>query len=81
MLEGEGLRTAFDTGVTDEGDPWALFYSLDDGNSLAHVARWRSGVVLVWADGNVVRASNLEGLAGAVRWAITHGEMTVQRRR
>jgi hypothetical protein len=81
MLDDEGLRTSFEAGVSDEGDPWALFYSLDDGNALAHVARWRSGVVLVWADGNVVRAPTLENLVDAVRQAINHGETTVRRRR
>lgn len=81
MLEDEGLRTTFEAGVSDEGDPWALFYCLDDGAPLAHVARWRSGVVLVWSDGNVVRAPCLESLVDAVQRAINHGETTVRHHR
>lgn len=80
-LEGEGLTTKFEAGLTDEGDPWAVFYGLDDGNALAHVARWRSGVILVWADGKVIRAPNLDGLVVALQRAIDRGETTLQSRR
>jgi hypothetical protein len=80
-LDERGLASSFESGVTDEGDPWALFYGLDDGHSLAHVARWRSGAVLVWADGNVVRAPSVASLVGAVRQAIDQGETTLQRHR
>lgn len=81
MLEDEGLRTSFETGVSDEGDPWALFYSLDDDTPLAHVARWRTGVVLVWSDGNVVRAPCLKSLVDAVQQAISYGETTLRHHR
>jgi hypothetical protein len=80
-LGERGLKTRFEVGLTDEADPWAVFYELDDGRALVHVARWRSGVVLVWADGNIVRAPDLASLATAVGQAIDHGETPLQRRR
>lgn len=73
--------TSFEVGMTDEADPWAVFYDLDDGRALAHVACWRSGVVLVWADGKIVRAPHLASLTVAVGEAIDHGETPLQRRR
>ena len=80
-LDEGGVITRFESGVSDEGDPWAVFYGADDEDSIAHVARSGSGVILVWADGNVVRASSLARLVGAVRRAIDQSDTTFQRRR
>lgn len=79
-LDEAGRLTGFESGVTDEGDCWAVFYGLDDGHTLAHVAQWRPGVVLIWADGSVVRASSLTRLVRKVRQAIDQGLTTLRHR-
>jgi hypothetical protein len=81
MLRDEGIKVDFEEGVSDEGDPWAVLYSVEDGTALAHVARWRSGVILLWADGSIVRASSVANLRSAVRRAIGRSDTTRKYRR
>ena len=57
-----GLEPHLTTGVSDEGDAWASITAARDQQSLLHVARSRSGVVLIWRDGTTVRDRTLWGL-------------------
>jgi hypothetical protein len=61
-----GLAIKCEHGVTDEGDPWTVFYGSAEGRFVAHVARIDATYLLVLADGTSLRAATLNRLADAV---------------
>ena len=38
-LRAAGLRVEMDSGVTDEGEPWFVFFDVESGDVVAHFAR------------------------------------------
>lgn len=66
-LRERGSATGYEHGVTDEGDPWTVFYEVRNGMPVAHVARDGLTYVLIWRDRPPVRASDLRSLARVIR--------------
>ena len=54
-------------GISDEGDPWTVFYDRNHGSILAHVAREGSTYVLVWPDRTAVRTLDLSRFVDVAR--------------
>ena len=67
-----GLETNCEYGVTDEGDPWAVYNETFKGSFVAHIARIGTTYLLVWADGTSVRAASLNRFADAARRGRAH---------
>ena len=53
-LVQSGLRVALDLGLTDEGEPWAVFLQSDSGDAFVHIARLNDEVVVANMMANVV---------------------------
>ncbi len=68
-----GLSTDYEHGVTDEGEPWTVFYEMRNGEAVAHVARDHRSYVLVWPDRHSVRASDLGRFVEVVRGSSPSG--------
>lgn len=51
MLSRAGLPVSMDSGVTDEGDPWAIVFREDTGDVLLHMARLDGQFVVVSSAG------------------------------
>ena len=66
-FEQQGLTTDCEHGVSDDGTPWTVFYELDYGEFVAHVARHGRGYVLLWPDQTSVRVIEMEKLVQVVR--------------
>ena len=62
-----GLSTDYEHGVTDEGEPWTVFYEMKNGESVAHVARDCRNYIFIWPDWHSVRAPDLGCFVGVVR--------------
>lgn len=71
-LEGEGVETDCEHGMTDEGDPWTLFFTVSNEEFVAHVARIGLVYLLIWADGTSVRAPNLQRLSIVAVRGVSH---------
>lgn len=71
-LKGEGVETDCEHGMTDEGDPWTLFFSISNEEFVVHVARIGLAYFLVWADGTSVRAPNLQSFVTVAVRGVSH---------
>lgn len=54
-------------GVSDQREPWTIFYSVSRGSFVAQVTRHKSGYVLLWRDRSALKAAELYGLIDQVR--------------
>ncbi len=53
-LVQSGLRVALDLGLTDEGEPWAVFLQSESGEAFVHIARLNGAIVVANMMANVV---------------------------
>jgi hypothetical protein len=53
-LVQSGLRVALDLGLTDEGEPWAVFVQSESGEAFVHIARLGGTVIVANMMANVV---------------------------
>ena len=66
-FEQQGLKVDCEHGVSDNGTPWTVFYGIETGDFVAHVARHGRGYVLLWPDQSSVRVAEMEKLVPIVR--------------
>ena len=66
-LHERGLATACEHGITDEGDPWTVFYERQSSRSVAHLTRDRGTYLFVLGDRRPIRASDLGSFVKVVR--------------
>lgn len=71
-LGGERIETEREHGITDEGDPWTVFFEVHEGDFVAHVARIGLTYLFIWADGTSVCASNLQRFVVVARRGSLH---------
>jgi hypothetical protein len=80
VLEKAGLSTETDSGVTDEGEPWLVFWDAESDEVIAHVAHI-SGTYVVWAPilTGALTGSNLADLMERFlqRWLAPSRELQV----
>ncbi len=53
-LVQSGLQVALDLGLTDEGEPWAVFMQSENGEAFVHIARLNGMIVVANMMANVV---------------------------
>ncbi len=67
LLSQAGLAVSLDSGVTDEGDPWQVFYREDTGDVIAHFARINGQFVVACPPtGDVQRGTNLRDMVASM---------------
>lgn len=67
LLSQAGLAVSLDSGVTDEGDPWQVFYREDTGDVIAHFARINGQFVVACPPtGDVKRGANLRDMVASM---------------
>ena len=71
-LEGKRIETDCEHGITEEGDPWTVFFEAQGGEFVAHVARIGLSYLFIWADGTSVCASNLQRFVVVARRGSLH---------
>ena len=66
-FDGRGRSTNCEHGATDEGDLWTVFYDVQHGSVVAHVAKVGRNYALVWPDQSSVRTPDLSRFVDVVR--------------
>jgi hypothetical protein len=62
---GAGKKLEIETGVTDEGDPWAVFCCPESGAVLAHFARIDGTYIVDWRQlSRPLRANGMREILG-----------------
>ena len=75
LLARSGLPVSIDSGLTDEGEPWAIVLREDTGDVLLHMARLDGSFVLVSAAGPVAQRG--ESLRAVLDTAVRTGGLAM----
>ena len=79
LLARSGLPVSIDSGLTDEGEPWAIVLREDTGDVLLHMARLDGSFVVVSAAGPVAQRG--ESLRAVLDTAVQTGGLAMLTRR
>lgn len=79
LLARSGLPVSIDSGLTDEGEPWAIVLREDTGDVLLHMARLDGSFVVVSAAGPVAQRG--ESLRAVLDTAVRTGGLAMLTRR
>ncbi len=79
LLARSGLPVSIDSGLTDEGEPWAIVLREDTGDVLLHMARLDGSFVVVSAAGPIAQRG--ESLRAVLDAAVRSGGLAMLTRR
>lgn len=75
LLARSGLPVSIDSGLTDEGEPWAIILREDTGDVLLHMARLNQSFVVVSAAGPIAQRG--ESLRAVLDTAVRTGGLAM----
>jgi len=75
LLARSGLPVSIDSGLTDEGEPWAIVLREDTGDVLLHIARLDGSFVVVSAAGSVAQRG--QSLRAVLDTAVRTGRLAI----